>query len=78
MSDSTSRDFREIEIPVPWGHISGKIKQYTLIISYIFIRSIYSVIFLFLLTTNSPHVKGPILKHNQLKQCKLYLFKSVK
>lgn len=78
MSDSTSREFREIEIPVPWGHISGKIKQYTLIISYIFIRSIYSVIFLFLLTTNSPHVKGPILKHNQLKQCKLCLFKSVK
>lgn len=78
MSDSTSREFREIEIPVPWGHISGKIKQYTLIISYIFISNIYSVIFLFLLTTNSPHVKGPILIHIQLKQCKLYLFKSVK
>lgn len=78
MSDSTSREFREIEIPVPWGHISGKIKQYTLIISYTSISNIYSVIFLFLLTTNSAHVKGPKLKHYQLKQCNLYLFKSVK
>lgn len=68
MSDSTSREFREIEIPVPWGHISGKIKQYTLIISYIFIRIIYSVIFLFILTTNSPHFKGPTYTETQSAQ----------